>query len=181
MSRIFGDIRQVAMVVRDVDSAMQQWAAVGVGPFVALRNFHPQNYHYRGQAMTGPVLTLCFAQSGDVQVELIQQHDDTPSAYRDFLAAGREGCQHVCAWFSDPAAYDAKRADLLAQGFTLVHEGESLPPRSRFAYFETQLPGGLMFEISEATIPEYMPLWQLLDERTRQWDGREVILDLPTA
>lgn len=181
MSRIFGDIRQLAMVVRDVDQAMQQWAEVGVGPFVVLRHFHPQHYFYKGQSMTGPVLTLCFAQSGPLQIELIQQHDDTPSAYLDFLAAGREGCQHVCAWFSDPAAYDAKRTALLAQGYTLVHEGESPAPRSRFAYFSTNLPGALMFEISEATIPEYMPLWQLLEDSARQWDGRQLILELPSA
>ncbi|CAM2169601.1 VOC family protein [Paraburkholderia sacchari] len=181
MSQIFGDIRQVAMVVHDVNAAMRQWAQVGVGPFGVLGNFRPQNYVYRGQPMTGPLLTLCFAQSGDVQIELIQQHDDTPSAYIDFLGSGKEGCQHVCAWYANHADYDAKRTALLERGFTIVHEGESAAPRSRFAYFETRLPGGLMFEISEATLPEFMPLWQLLEERTRNWDGRELILKLPTA
>lgn len=181
MSRIFGDIRQLAMVVRDAEQAMRQWAEVGVGPFYVLRDFQPQGYRYRGEEMPGPLLSLCFAQSGPVQIEVIQQHDDVPSAYLDFLASGREGCQHVCAWFDNHAAFDAKRAELLAVGFELIHEGGSRTPKSRFAYFATHLPGAMMFEISESSIPDLAPLWEVVESSAANWDGSDPIRYLPSA
>lgn len=179
MSRIFGDIRQLAMVVRDAEQTMRQWASVGVGPFYVIGDFQPENYRYRGVSMPGPKLSLCFAQSGLLQIEVIQQHDGTPSAYRDFLAAGREGCQHVCAWYATHATFDAKRAELLAAGYELIHEGGPASPRSRFAYFATSLPGALMFEISEALVPELKPLWDRVETSAVDWDGRDPIRYLP--
>ena len=181
MSRIFGAIRQLAMVVRDAEATMKQWAEAGVGPFYVIRDFQPVGYRYRGEAMPGPKLSLCFAQSGPLQIEVIQQHDDTPSAYRDFLAAGREGCQHVCAWFDSHAAFDAKRAALLTAGYELIHEGGAQAPKSRFAYFATNLPGALMFEISEALVPELKPLWDLVESSAGNWDGSDPVRYLPTT
>jgi Glyoxalase/Bleomycin resistance protein/Dioxygenase superfamily len=181
MSRIFGGIRQLAMVVRDAEETMKQWAEVGVGPFYVIRDFQVHDYRYRGKAMPGPLLSLCFAQSGPLQIEVIQQHNDVPSGYLDFLGSGREGCQHVCAWFSEPAAYDAKRAELLAAGFAIIHEGRPLTPRSRFAYFATKLPGAMMFEISESLLPELAPLWEMVESSAANWDGSDPIRHLPTA
>ena len=33
-----------------------------------------------------------------MQLELIQQRNDVPSLYSDFLAAGHEGMQHWSSW-----------------------------------------------------------------------------------
>jgi hypothetical protein len=49
-------------------------------------------------------LSVTLANSGDVQIELIQQRCQTPSMYREFLAAGREGLQHWSSW---PEDYEA--------------------------------------------------------------------------
>jgi hypothetical protein len=38
------------------------------------------------------------ANSGDMQIELIQQRCGTPSMYRDFLQSSGEGLQHWAAW-----------------------------------------------------------------------------------
>lgn len=181
MSRIFGGIRQLAMVVRDAEQTMRQWAQVGVGPFYVIRDFQVHDYSYRGEAMPGPLLSLCFAQSGLLQIEVIEQHNDVPSGYLDFLAGGREGCQHVCSWFDSHAAYDAKREELLTAGYEIVHEGGSQAPRARFAYFATQLPGAMMFEISESLVPELAPLWQLVENSAATWDGSDPIRYLPAS
>ncbi|QIB66838.1 VOC family protein [Kineobactrum salinum] len=175
MSIVFGGIRQLGMVVRDADKAMEEWGKLGVGPWFTMRNFIVDDFIYRGKTSPAPELTLCFACSGALQIELIQQHNDVPSAYQDFLAQGKEGAQHVAAWFSDHDSYDAKRAQLMARGFELIHEGAARENDSRFAYFETGEPGGLMFEIAEATLPNLEEFQQTIVQAAIDWDGRQLI------
>src|SRR6185369_10374617 len=135
MSRLFGEVRQIAFVVRDVERAMQYWIeTLGVGPFFVLREITPDTFRYRGAPSPAPTLTIGFANSGTLQVELIQQHDDRPSAYRDFLASGREGLQHVSSWLTR-AEYDATMARALAAGAVVAHEGAMAGGGVRFAYF----------------------------------------------
>jgi hypothetical protein len=117
------------------------------------------------------LLTLCFAQAGPVQIELIQQHNAVDSAYREFLDAGREGCQHVALWFSDSAAYTAARREILESGLTLVHENGDAAAFARFAYFETKLPGGLMLEIAEALTPNVKGMFEQVAREAMDWDG----------
>jgi hypothetical protein len=109
-----------------------------------------------------------------MQIELIQQHNDAPSAYTEFLAAGREGAQHAAVWFSDRDAYTRCRAQLLHSGLTLVHEDGARSP-ARFAYFETQMPGGLMVEIAEALIPSVRAIFDSVAQAAKQWDGSNPI------
>jgi catechol 2,3-dioxygenase-like lactoylglutathione lyase family enzyme len=170
MSRLFGDIRQLGMVVRDADAAMQEWLKLGVGPWYVL-HFTVDDYFYRGEPSPPPQLKLCFAHSGGLQLELIEQQNDVPSAYREFLDAGREGCQHVCAWFADHQSFQTRRQELLDQGFTIVHEGGFRASDGSFAYFETGEPGGLQFELSEALTPLSAQILDRMLGETREWDG----------
>lgn len=175
MSIYFGDVRQIGCVVKDAETAMAQWAKAGVGPFVTMR-FTVDNFIYRGKPGPGPDLTLCFAHSGPIQVELIQQHNDVPSAYTEFLESGREGVQHISSWFSDHESFDAKRLELINRGYTLVHEGGSDESDARFAYFDPGLPGGLMVEISEALIggPDS---FVFLENAAKNWNGENILFD----
>ena len=182
MSRIIGPIRQVGHVVRDVDSAMAYWTdTLGIGPFYVVREARMANFHYRGHRSQDIVITMAFAQSGDVQIELIQQHNEAPSAFREFLSAGREGVQHLSPWFDDPAAYDAARAALIAQGMTLVHETVHLTADDigspRFVYFETGRPEAPLIELSEALLPAVRIVPDTVAEAARQWDGSDPIRD----
>jgi Glyoxalase/Bleomycin resistance protein/Dioxygenase superfamily len=54
-------------------------------------------FRYKGQLYDLKV-SIALANSGDVQLELIQQRNDVPSLYSDFLAAGYEGMQHWSSW-----------------------------------------------------------------------------------
>jgi Glyoxalase/Bleomycin resistance protein/Dioxygenase superfamily len=179
MINSLGGIRQIAMVVRDAQKTMRYFArTLGVGPFYVVRNYVPDDYHFRGQPAPAPVLTLGFAQSGPVQIEIIQQHNDAPSGYTEFLGAGLEGCQHLAAWFAVPTEYDAARKQILDSGLALIHEGGSNAAGARFAYFATELPGQLMFEIAEALRPEVRGMFELVAEQARSWDGTEPIRNL---
>lgn len=178
MSHLFGPIRQIAFVVRDLDAALQYWTEVlGVGPFFVAQDVLPENFYYRGHSSPPPALTIALGNSGDVQVELVKQHDDHPSAYRDYSTGGREGLQHVSAWLT-PADYDATRTRMLANGVQVAHEG-TLPGNGiRFAYFATDNPGGFMYEIADLMQPEIYPLCERIAEAARHWDGSSPVRDL---
>ncbi len=178
MSRVFGPMRQIGVVVRDLDAALRHWTeALGVGPFFVLPNLSPEGFRYRGEPSAPPLMSIALENSGDMQVELIQQHDDHPSAYRDFLEAGREGVQHVSAWLN-PGDYDATRTRLLAAGVPIAQEGK-IPGRGvRFAYFATDVSGGPSYEIADLIRPETLPLHQTIAEAAREWDGSNPVREL---
>src|SRR5690554_4716535 len=114
MSKFFGEIRQLGYVVEDIEAAMEYWSrTLGVGPWYYNFKVPIENYHYRGEQYQ-PHNSVALANSGFVQVELIQCRNDVPSMYRDFLQAGRTGLQHVAYWTEN---YDADMERLLAQGF----------------------------------------------------------------
>jgi len=46
-------------------------------------------------------MSIALGNTGDLQIELIQQRNDASSMYMDFLNAGREGLQHMSYWTSD--------------------------------------------------------------------------------
>ena len=43
-------------------------------------------------------MSCAFAQAGPMQIELIEQHTDGPSVYRDMFPAGTGGFHHLCYW-----------------------------------------------------------------------------------
>ena len=120
MSRIFGEIRQNGYVVRDLAAALRHWTTVlGVGPFFYFEHVKIDDFRYRGQP-SSPALSIALANSGALQIELIQQHNDAPSMYRDFLQAGREGLQHVAYWTETMDA-DLERLAALGDQLNEVH------------------------------------------------------------
>lgn len=175
MSRLFGPTRQLGTVVRNIDDGMRAASeTLGIGPFFVIRKVRPDWFRYRGQESTPPLMSLAFACSGSLQVEIIQQHDDAPSAYREFLDSGRSGAQHLSSWAESSAQYDEMRAAALATGATLVHEGQLGP--GRFAYFDTvESSFGLCFEISEAMIEAYHELQATIVTAATDWDGGDPV------
>ena len=53
MSRLFGEMRQVGIVVRDVEAAMKHWIEVcGVGPWFYAEKIAFTEFHYPARATT---------------------------------------------------------------------------------------------------------------------------------
>ena len=116
MSRLFGPMRQVGIVVRDIEKAMRHWVEVcGVGPWFYTEQLPMDEFRYKGRIYDLKV-SIALANSGDVQLELIQQRNDVPSLYRDFLAAGHEGMQHWSSW---PVNYHEIRERALTSGWQI--------------------------------------------------------------
>ena len=99
-----GPIRQVGFVVRDLDRSIAEWLAMGVGPWYVVRNRVQQAY-YRGNPCE-VTMSIALANSGDLQLELIQQHDDAPSIFTEFLEMHGEGFHQFAWWVAD---FDARR------------------------------------------------------------------------
>ncbi len=170
MSRLFGDLRQVGIVVRDIEAAMAHWSQVcGVGPWFYTDRLAVTAFTYRGRRHDGIHLSIALANSGDVQLELIQQRCDTPSMYRDFLAAGHEGMQHWSSW---PVDYDARLQHALANGYTVGQEGDS--PRGRFAYLWNEGHPGTVIEMAHLTEGRKR-IFDAVRAAAVDWDGRDPV------
>ena len=114
MSRLFGPMRQVGIVVRDIEKAMRHWVEVcGIGPWFYAERLPLDGYRYKGKSYDIPNLSIALANSGEVQLELIQQRCRTPSLYWDFIDAGHEGMQHWSSW---PENYHEIRERALRSG-----------------------------------------------------------------
>ncbi|NDZ15512.1 glyoxalase [Variovorax sp. WS11] len=174
MSRFLGEIRQLGYVVPDIEAAMDYWSrTLGVGPWFYNPRVPIENYRYRGEAHA-PHNSVALANSGFVQVELIQTRNDVPSMYRDFLQAGRTGLQHVAYWTED---YDADLERLQGQGFKPVMSGE-VGVRGRFVYFDTEYHPGTVIELSEVAGPKGR-MFDLIRDAARGWDGRDPVRAFP--
>jgi hypothetical protein len=146
MSRIFGAVAQNGYVVRDIDAAMDHWInVIGVGPWYYIDRVKTDYFRHRGED-SGVEMSIAVANSGDLQIELIQQRNDAPSLYKEFLDAGREGLQHLAYWTRD---YQALYDRALSLGYKVGHEGQIGGAQGRFAYFDTQAHPGTVVEISD--------------------------------
>ena len=158
-----GPIRQIGYVVRDLDAAMRSWCALGVGPWFTIRNLE-QKGRYRGERCDATI-SIAFANSGPMQIELIQQHGDTPSIYREFLAAGGEGYHQLAWWVAD---FDAMMQKATAAGWPIVWSGEG--GDTKFAYFELDPRISTVIEVTELN-DATRGLAELVASAAEQWDG----------
>ncbi len=176
MSRVFGDLRQLGYVVRDIEAAMTYWIEVnGVGPFFYIERVPLASFTYRGQPSM-PEMSIALAFSGSAQVELIQQRNDAPSMYKDYLDAGQEGLQHVAYW---PDDYEAAMATAAAQGLEIGQQGD-IAGRGGFVYYQTSGHHGTCIEFAEYNAYRRYQFSEM-ERICRDWDGTDPIrTTLPT-
>lgn len=176
MSRIFGDIRQNGYVVRDIESAMAHWTHVlGVGPWFYVEQAPITDFVYRGEPSEIEV-SIALANSGALQIELIEQRNEAPSLYKDFLDAGKEGLQHVAYWTE---TYASDRARLINRGYQVGHEGNTGKYGS-FCYFLTESHPGTVVEISDIAGPK-RALFEAIALAGTHWDGTHSIRSFAEA
>lgn len=166
----FGPIVQNGYVVRDLERSMDHWTrTVGVGPFFVLEHIEFGDVLFRGKPMKID-LSVGVAYWGDVQVELIYQHDDSPSIYTEFAAAKGEGLQHVGVMTD---SVDEHLTELAKHGVKPVQWGATATG-IRFAYVDTdQHPGGMIELIERGRAIE--TFFGMAREAARHWDGRDPV------
>jgi hypothetical protein len=176
-SPLLGPATQLGFVVRDVEKAMRHWIDVfGVGPFVCMEHGTsqpPPVTFMRGHAVSVE-LKLAFGFMGDVQVELIEQRNEAPSPYTEFLAQGREGLQHLGFWVHDHA--EASRV-VLEAGYEPVYEirvqGQELP----IVYYDSPSLYGPMLELVP---PKWRRSREAIRTLTSEWRGGEPVIRYET-
>ena len=170
MSRFFGAVTQNGYVVRDIHAAMRHWIEVlDVGPWYYVERAPIVDFTYKGEPSSAEV-SIALANSGALQIELIQQLNDAPSMYRDFLVAGHEGLQHVAYWTT---TFDADLARALDAGYAIGQSGR-VGDRGPFVYFQTEGHPGTVVELSDVSGPKGR-MFQRIAEASRGWDGSDAI------
>ncbi len=167
----YGQVRQLAWITSDIGRAMAHWSRVlGAGPWFYKEHVAVTTFRYKGSASPPPVMSIAFANSGELQLEIIQQRNDVPSMYRDFILKNGDGMQHVAFWTTD---FDAVTAQIQADGYTEGHAGQ-IGQRGRFAYFEHPDLPGTVIEISEQTGGK-AEFFREIREAAAGWDGSDPI------
>lgn len=159
---------QIGHVVDDVLAASANWARTfGVGPFHVLP-VAEQPADYGGEVRTVR-LQVAVAQVGPVQIELIQQHCDTPSIYTDWSRDGTSAIHQIATLTDD---YEGKMAHFAALGYPVVAQSEG--GGLRVAYIDTVADFGFYTEIVQGP-PAFVDQVRVISETCATWDGRDPV------
>lgn len=162
----FGPIVQNAFVVRDLEAAAMHWAEkLNIGPFYAIEHLALGESYFRGAPLNID-MSVAVAQWGEVQIELIVQHDSNPSIYSEFAARHGEGLQHVGV-MTDSVPTHLER--LRPLGIEAVQWGVTAAGM-RFAYIATDAHPGAMIELIE-TGPQVQAFFAKVRNSAATWDG----------
>jgi Glyoxalase/Bleomycin resistance protein/Dioxygenase superfamily len=157
---------QAAFMVEDLEAAAMNWVrTTGIGPFLLIPHIQLAEYDYRGVKSEGLDFSVAIAQSSGIQIELIQQHCDSPSAYRDTIAKGQQGFHHLAVYCED---YDTDYRRYLDQGFVSAVDG--LFGTMRFSYIDTSAAIGCMIELVEQS-PVQTAFFARVAAEAENWDG----------
>jgi hypothetical protein len=165
-----GAIMQIAYVVDDLDQAIDHWTCkLGVGPFFVRRHVEYQDFSYRGAPSPADV-SLAFAYSGETQIELVQQHNDAPSVFGDFVRAHGYGLQHIGVLSDDlyaDVARLAKEKIRPVQRCLNANGVETL-------FFDTDRHPGAMLELIQAS-PELDAAFAFMKQAAAGWAGDDPV------
>jgi len=167
---------QVAYVVDNLDRAIERWHRLwGTGPYIVRRHIPMEHVWYRGTPTTLDI-SAAFVQSGQMQIEFIEQHDATPSAFRDMYARGQQGLHHVAILPTDARATVDR---FVAQGYPITTELRTRAGRGAW-FLDTRALLGHMIEVYPDS-PGIRALYRRVAEEATRWDGRTMMIELDGA
>ncbi len=170
MSRIFGDLLQIGYLVTDIERAMAHFVnALGIGPWFYIEHLAVPDFTYMGRP-SAVDLSLALANSGAMQIELIQQRNEACSMYRDFLENGAAGVQHLGYGTYD---FAATLGNALARGYRVGQQGTG-GSRGPFAYLDTEEVPGTVVEVMDLAHGR-AELFAGIAAAARGWDGRKPV------
>lgn len=165
----FKGIMQVSYIVPDLQQAMKDYAELlGVGPWFVTERFQPADLLYRGQP-TSPDVTIGMSYSGHMNIELIQQRDDAPSAYKETERSRGFGFHH---WGVATDDFDRDLKKYLDRGSAIVFS-MTLGSGIKLAYLDTgNLPGMIeLIQINDGVKTSFTNMFRA----ARDWDGKTLI------
>lgn len=164
-------IVQNAYVVNDIEEACHRLHKIyGIGPFLGNQKTALAGVMHRGEPAPDIEITGVFVQSGDLNIELVQQHSSGPSAFRDMFPKGKQGFHHVAVFCDD---YEAERDAFVAAGYPIASEFDSRVG-CKICYVDTTATLGHMVELypeNEVIRAMYAQTRAAADT----WDGKDLI------
>tara|TARA_B110000285_G_C14929521_1_gene516651 strand:+ start:358 stop:903 length:546 start_codon:yes stop_codon:yes gene_type:complete len=160
MSKLFGPVVQQGYVVPDIDKAMQHWISRGVGPFYIEKHISPPCEINGKKAAVD--ISAAFAYSGDQQIEVIVQHNDVPTIYKQYLDKHSEGgLQHLAVWCDN---IDEKLAEIGDQWVVHQRYGDG------HAYLDNKKTPGIMIQLM-AHSEAIDTMFRFIKAGADSWDG----------
>lgn len=167
-----GTVMQLAYVPRDFDAAVRYWTeTMGVGPFFRIDHIACDEVRHRGVKVDVDFSVL-IGYWGDLQVELVRQHNDAPSIYKSWLDEGHEGLHHVCIVVDDMAharKVCSEAGAEVMQEIWVSGGGEAI-------YVDAGGGQGGLIEI--LCMPGSNEMFAKLREEARNWDGTDPVRTL---
>lgn len=167
------NVVQNGYVVENLEEGCRRFSELyGIGPFVGGGEGGVLRDHlHRGQPAPPVRLRAAFAQSGDLNIELIELVSNGPDAFHDMFPNGETGFHHVAVFASD---YAAERDRLVRLGMPVASEF-TIFEATRVCYIDARATLGHMIEL----YPEDRAL-RALYRRTREaadgWDRKQLII-----
>jgi hypothetical protein len=159
---------QIAYHVPDPEQAAHGFArSHGWGPFFLFEHIPLSRCVYRG-AMTVFDHSSAYGQAGDLMIELITQHDDTPSVLRELYASNEVGVHHM-AHFVPNLAESLDR--IRAAGGEIALDACTATGTS-FAMLDTVRELGHMVEVYEAQ-GDLLKFYRYVRRAAEGWNGAE--------
>jgi hypothetical protein len=174
MEKLYGPIMQMGFVVDNFEDPIKHWTEkLNVGPFFILEHLDLKDFHYRGNK-SDIDFSVAISFSGDMQIELIKQHCDTPSIYNEFSEIKRGDLHHICRLTPD-INNDIKILE--NQGYKNIQGGETEDGGIKFAYLDAQENYGSILELAELA-EENLALTEAMKNASKNWDKKVSIMEL---
>jgi hypothetical protein len=159
---------QIAYHVADPEQAAHGYArAFGWGPFFLLEHIKLSSCLYRGSPAVFDH-SSAYGQAGEMMIELITQHDDSPSVLRDLFARDAVGVHHVAHFVANlPDALAAARAagsEVALDAWTATG--------THFGMLDTSGQLGHMTELYEGT-DDLLKFYRYVRRASDGWDGSQ--------
>ena len=101
MEKQFGPMMQMAFVVKDFDEPINYWTKkMNIGPFFKLEHLNVKDVYYMDK-FTELDFSVAIAYTGNMQIELVNQHCDTPSIYNEYVNNEKGSLHHLCTLTND--------------------------------------------------------------------------------
>lgn len=175
MNHLFGPSAHTAFVVPDLAPVLDRLEASGQGPAFQLKRLLSYG-RYRGQRHD-MVTDVAFVSVGGTCFEYLQQIDDSPSIYREFLEQNPQGGMHHVAYYSSDFAADRDRAAKAGLPLDIVQEFMTEDETVFEIYME---PRGCL----DAVLTQFMyngpseAVFAMMEGKSAAWDGKQHRIDL---
>jgi len=161
---------QLGFTVEDIHEAMHSFTKhVRAGPWFLMERIQITDVNYRGR-VTQINASLAYGNSGHVQIELIQQHDDAPSVFTEVVRTRGYGLHHQGIAVRD---FDVELGRLKEMGHEVAaYAVNDIPSRAAFLDTRGQFP--TMIEIME-TNETVEAMFTAIYHASVGWDGTESV------